>query len=102
MENESKFTGNGFEYFCLGIMACLIIFCTMGIASPWAFCMIWKWQITNTTIEGRKLGFIGKGSSLFWNWIKWYLLCIITLSIYSLWLPVKLERWKVKNTYFVN
>ena len=102
MENESKFTGGVLGHIGWNILAVLIIFFTLGIATPWALCLIWKWQITNTIIDGRKLGFKGDGLSLLGNWIKWWFFCIITLGIYGLWVPIKLEQWKVKNTYFVN
>ena len=64
--------------------------------------MVYGWRINHTVIEGRRLRFRGSAVSLFGNWIKWFLLCIITFGIYSLWVGIALEKWKVKNTTFAN
>jgi uncharacterized membrane protein YjgN (DUF898 family) len=55
----------------------------------------------NTTIDGKKLTFDGKGIQLFGNYIKWLLLTVITIGIYSLWLGIKMKQWVVKHTHFV-
>ena len=63
-------------------------------------CIKYKWQINNTVIEGRRLKFIGTGSSLFMNYIKWWILTIITFGIYGFWLYIKMLQWKTENTIF--
>ena len=103
MENqESEFDGGLLQLIGWSILACLVTVFTLGICFPWAYCMILRWQINHTVIEGRRLQFNGKGIGLLGNWIKWMLLSIITLTIYSWWIPIKLEKWKVKNTSFAN
>ena len=56
--------------------------------------------LENTTIDGKKIKFIGEGSSLLGKFILWYFLTIITLGIYSFWMIAKLEKFKVENTVF--
>ena len=44
----------------INIIACyLIVLFTLGIGTPWAFCKIQRWRAENTTIEGKKIKFIG-------------------------------------------
>ena len=82
------------------ILAYLMILFTLGLAAPWAFCKIQRWKANNTTIEGRKIKFVGEGSSLLGKFILWYFLTFITLGIYSFWMINKFEKFKVENTIF--
>ncbi len=85
----------------INIIVCyLIVLFTLGIGTPWAFCKIQRWRAENTTIDGKKIKFIGEGSSLLGKFILWYFLTIITLGIYSFWMIAKLEKFKVENTVF--
>jgi uncharacterized membrane protein YjgN (DUF898 family) len=104
MENQSQseFDGGLLQLIGWSILAFLVTALTLGICFPWAFCMVLRWQINHTIIEGRRLQFNGKGIGLLGNWIKWMLLSIITLTIYAWWIPIKLEKWKVKNISFAN
>ena len=83
------------------IMIYLIVLFTLGIGTPWAFCMYERWKANNTTIEGRKIKFEGEGSALLGKFIVWYFLTIVTLGIYSFWMLTKLEKWKIEHTKFV-
>ncbi len=100
MENLSKFEGSVFTLIGLNIITVIMVLFTLGLATPWALCMLEGWKVKNTVIDGRKLTFDGSGLSLFGNWIKWWFFCLITLGIYSLWIPIKLEQWKVEHTHF--
>ena len=60
----------------------------------------YRWVAKNTLIEGRRLKFIGSGTSLFLHYIKWFLLTIITFGIYGFWLYIKMLEWKTENTVF--
>jgi len=104
MENQgqSEFDGGLLQLIGWSILGFLVTIVTLGICFPWAVCMIWRWEISHTIIEGRRLQFNGKGIGLLGNWIKWYLLSIITLSIYGWWTPIRLRKWKAKNTTFAN
>ncbi|MCR8747108.1 YjgN family protein [Romboutsia lituseburensis] len=99
---KSRFEGNLLGLIGVNILAWLITFVTLGIATPWAMCIKYRWEAENTVIEGRRLNFIGSGSSLFMNYIKWWVLTIITFGIYGLWLYIKLLQWKTENTVFEN
>ncbi len=99
---NSNFDGGLLSYIGISILSFLIIFFTLGIGTPWALCIKYKWVINHTTIEGRRLNFTGTGIGLFGSWIKWFLLCIITLGIYSFWVFIAIEKWKVANTTFVD
>lgn len=99
---KSYFDGGLLQFIGWSILGGIISALTLGICAPWAMCMIFRWQINHTVIEGRRLKFTGTGGSLFVNWIKWLLLCVITLGIYSFWLFIALEKWKVKHTVFAD
>ena len=97
---RSKFTGGLLGLIGVNILSWLITFCTLGLATPWAMCIKYKWEVKNTVIEGRRLKFVGTGSSLFLHYIKWWILTIITFGIYGFWLYIKLLQWKTENTVF--
>ncbi len=97
---ESYFDGGLFQLIGWSILGLIVTFFTLGICYPWAFCMVYKWRIDHTVIEGKRLKFTGKAIGLFGNWIKWWFFTVITLGIYGFWLGIALEKWKVKNTVF--
>ncbi len=98
---NSYFDGGLLQLIGWTLLGMIITTLTLGICYPWALCMVYKWQIDHTVIEGKRLEFTGSAWSLFGQWIKWLLLTIITLGIYGLWLGIALEKWKVENTKFV-
>ena len=97
---DSCFTGGLFSYLGIYILGAVITVLTLGIAFPWAVCMLYKWEINNTVIEGNRLEFTGSALGLFGNWIKWLLLILVTLGIYSFWVFIAVKKWKVANTRF--
>ena len=99
-KQRSYFDGGLLELIGLTLIAGLISSVTLGIATPWALCMIYGWQINHTVVEGKRLHFVGTGGSLFKNWIKWAFFCIITLGIYGFWMGIAMEKWKAENTVF--
>ena len=98
--NVSHFDGGLAQLIGWTILGAIITSVTLGICYPWAVCMIYRWKIEHTVINGRRLRFNGSAIGLFGQWIKWFLLTIITLGIYGFWVGIKLEKWKVKNTSF--
>ena len=98
--DQSYFDGGLLQLIAWRIAGFFVTLFTLGICTPWAVCMIYRWTINHTVINGKRLNFTGSAISLFGQWIKWWLLSLITLGIYALWLPIKLEQWKVKNTSF--
>lgn len=99
---KSYFDGGLAQYIGTLILGWLITFFTIGIAYPWALCMIYNWEVKHTVVDGKRLYFDGTGMQLFGNWIKWLLLTIITFGIYSFWLRIKLKQWITKHTHFIN
>lgn len=101
-QENSYFDGGLFSLIGWCIIGGLITILTLGICYPWALCMIYRWKIEHTVIEGRRLKFNGTAVGLFGSWIKWWFFTIITLGIYGFWLGIALEKWKVKHTEFAN
>lgn len=100
-KTESYFDGGLLQLIGWRILGGLITAVTAGICYPWAVCMVYRWEIEHTVINGKKLQFDGTAVQLFGNWIKWLLLTIITAGIYGLWVSIKVKKWKVKHTHFV-
>ncbi|WP_232697521.1 DUF898 domain-containing protein [Brevibacillus daliensis] len=99
-KGQSYFDGGLLQYIGWNILGFIVTVCTFGICFPWALCMVFKWKVEHTVIEGKRLQFSGTAMGLFGNWIKWWLLCIVTFGIYSFWLFIALEKWKTKHTSF--
>ena len=97
---KSKFKGGLLGLIGVNILSFLITFCTIGLAAPWAVCIKYKWELNNTIIKGRRLKFVGSGSSLFLHYIKWWILTVITFGIYGFWLKIKMLQWKTENIVF--
>ncbi|CEQ27568.1 DUF898 family protein [Paraclostridium sordellii] len=98
----SRFEGNLLGLIGVNILAAIISFVTLGIATPWAMCIKYRWEIDNTVVYGKRLKFVGSGTDLFFQYIKWWILTIITLGIYGFWLYINVIKWKVENTTFEN
>ena len=97
-KSKSKFTGGVLECFIYGLGASLLITITLGLATPWAICLLVKFYTNNTVIDGQKVNFDGTGTQLFGKFIIWWLLSIVTLGIYALFfLPVRTWAWVVKH-----
>lgn len=99
---DSYFDGGLFQLMGWKILGTIVTILTFGICYPWAFCMVYNWEIKHTVIEGKRLVFDGKAIQLFGSWIKWLLLCIVTFGIYTFWLAIALKKWKVKHTFFAD
>ena len=97
---ESHFDGGLFQLIGYRILGILVTVLTLGICLPWAYTMVYNWEIKHTVIDGHRLSFDGSAVALFGNWVKWFLLTIITLGIYGFWVGIKLKKWKVKHTSF--
>ena len=91
---KSRFEGGLLGLIGVNILSWAITFFTFGLASPWALCIKYRWVAKHTLIEGRRLKFIGSGTSLFLHYIKWFLLTIITFGISGFWLYIKMLEWK--------
>ena len=98
--NVSSFQGNVVNWVGTAILAGLLTAVTLGFGAPWAICMYLRWFFDNSVIQGRKIKFNGTGGSLFGNWIKWFLLCLITFGIYGFWVVPAICKWVNQNLTF--
>jgi uncharacterized membrane protein YjgN (DUF898 family) len=98
--NRFQFDGGAGSFLLVGIGSFLLIVFTLGLGTPWAIVMRYRWRTEHTIIDGRRLRFTGSGIGLFGNWIKWWLLCIITVGIYIFWVVPRLTRWTTENQDF--
>ena len=76
VKDNSYFDGGLLSLILLVIVGGFISTLTLGICYPWAICLIYKWEVEHTVIEGKRLKFTGTGIGLFGNWIKLFLLII--------------------------
>ncbi len=97
----SKFDGGFFGYLGISILAFLLSVCTLFIGTPWAVCMVYRWYIRHTALDGARLYFDGTGLQLWGNIIKWLLLTVITVGIFALWMPFRFMNWVAKHTHHV-
>lgn len=100
VRTDSYFDGGLLELIGWRILAFLVTAITLGIATPWAKCMLYSWEYKHTVLNGKRLKFEGTGGDLFVQYIKWIFFTIITLGIYLIVLPVRKTRWVVSNLHF--
>ena len=100
IRTDSYFDGGLIELIGWRLLATIITIVTLGIASPWASCMLYNYQIKHTVYNGKRLKFVGTGGDLFVNNFKWVLLSIVTLGIYLWFIPVKKTKWVISNIHF--
>jgi uncharacterized membrane protein YjgN (DUF898 family) len=96
---NSEFDGSGIELLGYVVLGALLSAITCGIATPWVICMIYKWRIGHTVINGRRFTFDGSGASLLGHWILWEILTIITCGIYGFFTYVAVRKWELKHTF---
>ena len=102
MKKQFEFNKDIGGLFVNMIVVYLLVIFTLGLGTPWAVCKLERWRADNTTIEGRKIKFVGEGSSLLGKFLFWYFLTIITLGIYGLWMVNNFEKFKADNTVFLD
>lgn len=99
---ESYFDGNTWQLIGYRILSALLCGITLGIAYPWTLCMVQKWEVKHTVINGRRLKFTGEGHQLIGKYILWVFLTIITFGIYGIWLGLGMKKWVVKHTVYAD
>ena len=100
VRTDSYFDGGLLELIGWYLLCGLIIGITLGIAAPWAQCMLYKYQYKHTVYNGKRLKFEGNGGELFVQRFIWIFLSIITLGIYLFFIPVKKQQWITSNLHF--
>ncbi|GHU62753.1 hypothetical protein FACS189418_4700 [Clostridia bacterium] len=93
---KSCFDGTVAQIMFIHLLCALITIPTLGLAFPWAFCLLQKWKLRHTIINGHRLKFVGKPVNLTRTWLRWYLLSIITFGMYIFWVGIGLEKWKTQ------
>ena len=100
VRTDSYFDGGVLDLIGWRILAFFITAISLGIAAPWAKCMLYSYQIRHTVYNGKRLKFEGTGGDLFVNIFKWVFFSIITLGLYTFVIPVKKTKWVISNIHF--
>lgn len=66
---KSEFRGGNLVYILFKILIILSTIFTSGLLTPLILVSYYKWEVSNTYIDGEKLVFKGEVSSLYANWI---------------------------------
>ena len=98
----SEFDGTTLQLLGWRLLGILLSIVTLGIATPWAQCMIYRWETKHTLVEGKRLRFDGTGLQLLGNYLLWGLLTLITLGIFTIFLPVQMNQWRASHTKFAD
>ncbi|MBD5460496.1 MAG: DUF898 domain-containing protein, partial [Lachnospiraceae bacterium] len=96
----SYFDGTTIQLIGWRILCILLTGITLGLAYPWANCMLTRWEINHTVINGRRLRFTGRGHQFFGRYLLWLLLTVVTFGIYGFWFGLGVTKWKVKHTVY--
>ena len=99
---NSKFDGSGIELFGYSVLTTIVCLITCGIAAPWMICKTYKWRVSHTVINGKRLTFTGSGASLLGHWILWEILTVITCGIYGFFVHIALRKWEMSHTFIEN
>ena len=81
-------------------MVAALVIITLGIAAPFAICLIHQNEAEHTIVGGRRLRFDGKSGDLFMNMLGWGFMTIISLGICYFWARVEYKKWIAENTHF--
>lgn len=96
---NSQFDGAGLELLGYTLLLILVSGITCGIAAPWMICKIYRWRVSHTVINGKRLVFTGTGASLLGHWILWEILSVVTCGIYAFFAHVALRKWELNHTF---
>lgn len=103
LENgKSGFDGGLLGLIGINIASFLICILTLGIGVPWAIVLKYKWKLSHTVYNGRRLSFDGTGGQLIGSYFLWLFLAVITIGVYVVFMPIKIRQWKVKHTHFID
>lgn len=97
-----SFDGEGGDLIIQMLLYVGLALITLGFGIPWGLCNLYKWRMSHTIVNGRRLAFTGTGGELFLKYLKWVVLCIVTLGIYSFWMYKELKSWEVSHTFYAD
>lgn len=96
----SEFRGRTIQLIGWQLLGILLSLITLGIGTPWAHCMVIRWETRHTYVNGKQLCFEGKGHQLLGKYLLWGLLTLVTLGIFALFIPVRMHKWRASHTHF--
>ena len=104
---ESKWVGNPLGFFGRALLLFPVIIgglFTFGILFAWYSCMMKRFIINNTIVDGKQLRFDGTTMVLWVRRIIWMLLTLITLGFYAIlgFRSASYANWVAKNTHFAD
>lgn len=100
VRTDSYFDGKLIELIGWNILSKLITLITLSIGAPWGKCMLLRYEIEHTNLNGKRLKFVGTGGEYFVERFKWIFFTIITLGIYGWWVPIKKTKWILSKIHF--
>ncbi len=80
------------------IVPLLLVYCTMGIYSPWFACKLHHWILSQVDVQGERLQFTGEGGGLLGIWLIGSILTGLTFGIYFPWYHNNLLEYYWNNT----
>ena len=91
---ESRFDGRILGLFALNLFSTIFFIISLTLATPWIFCMRKRWFANRTTINGKRLIFVGTGWQFLGTFIKYTflvlaLLVILLVGVVLLTMPLK-------------
>jgi hypothetical protein len=98
--NESYFDGGSLEYLGYGLISCLLLVITCGLAFPWVMSILQGWDTKHQVINNRRLVFSGSGLGFLGEYLIIFILSVITCGIYTSWGIVRLNKYIVMHTDF--
>ena len=99
---ECTFDGTGGEIFGLYLLTGFVSLITLGLAFPWAYCKLTKWQYEHTIVRGRRLTFTGTAMQIFGRWCLWALLTVVTGGIFSYFQVYFLNKWALSHICYAD
>ncbi len=100
--NPIEFHGDYMGYAKVSIVAILLMGITLGLGTPWAVRNIACWTAENSTINGRKIEFVGTINDIVMFLLKTIGLCIITFNLYALVAQVDFLKFFSAKIQFVD
>jgi len=100
--NPIEFHGDYMGYAKVSIVAILLMGITFGLGTPWAMRNIFCWTAENSTINGRKIKFVGTINDIVMFLLKTIGLCIITFNLYAFVLQVDFLKFLSAKIQFVD
>lgn len=97
--DDSYFDGNTWQYIGYGLLQALLLVLTLGLAYPWTYTMILKWETKHKVINSERLYYDGTALGILVQYLVVYLLTIVTLGFYLPWGVCRIERYTAAHTH---